>query len=68
MLRTRKVLAVAAMVVAMTMGGASVANAGPWEFAGSYPSEQECEAAGAESAAEAYKCILFEGVYDLYVR
>jgi len=71
-MRTRRTLAVAAMVGALIAGDAAAAQASPWEFAGSYPTQSECTDAGDNGVTagswEAYKCILFEGLFDLYVR
>jgi hypothetical protein len=72
MSRTKNALAIVATVATLTFGGASAAEASPWEFAGSYPTQPECNSAGDSGAAagtwEAYRCTLFEGQYDLYVR
>jgi hypothetical protein len=54
------------------VGVVSSAQAGPWEFAGAYATEAECQEAGHIGVAAGewpeYQCTLFEGLHDLYVR
>jgi hypothetical protein len=54
------------------VGVVSSAQAGPWEFAGAYSTDAECQEAGQNGMAAGewpeYQCALFEGLHDLYVR
>lgn len=68
--RTWAVAAVAGLTLATVP--AVAAQASPWEFAGSYATDAECQAAGQAGVSDGswsdYVCALFEGVHDLYVR
>jgi hypothetical protein len=72
MRRAAKLLSTGALAVGLTLGLPAVAHAGPYEFAGSYPSQTECVTAGDQGVIDQswtdYRCTLFEGVWDLYVR
>jgi hypothetical protein len=50
----------------------SSAQAGPWEFAGAYSTDADCQEAGQDGMAAGewpeYQCVLFEGLHDLYVQ
>jgi hypothetical protein len=54
------------------LGVVSSAQAAPWEFAGAFSTEVECQAAGHNGAAAGewpeFQCVVFEGLHDLYVR
>ncbi|WP_157748217.1 hypothetical protein [Micromonospora echinaurantiaca] len=72
MRKLSEVLATGIAGVVLSIGFASEAQASPWEFAGAYSTDAECQAAGQHGMAtgkwQDYQCALFEGVYDLYVR
>jgi hypothetical protein len=67
-----KLVSTGSIAVGLSLAAAATAHADPYEFAGSYPSQTECVTAGDQGVADhawsSYRCTLFEGVWDLYVR
>jgi hypothetical protein len=54
------------------LGVVSSAQAAPWEFAGAYSTDAECQEAGRLGVVAGewpeFQCVVFEGLHDLYVR
>jgi hypothetical protein len=67
-----KLLSAGSLVAGLSLGLSATAHADPYEFAGSFPTQTECVSAGDQGVADnswsSYRCTLFEGVWDLYVR